>query len=312
MNNVALLAAKFASPFGGEQWAYLAGLWHDLGKYNPAFQKKLYDANGIEAHIETVPGRVVHSEAGGHLACLKNWPTGVDRLLSWLIMGHHTGLADFSSEHIGAKALKPKMEGTERSQITLEHVPNSTTNQKCPTTGIPKGANPAFFIRMIFSCLVDADFLDTEAFMCPDKANKRTKYQDLASLKPHFDQFMSKITNNVALTPVNQVRNEVLEACRAAGQQQSTIFSLTVPTGGGKTLSSLAFALEHAQTCQKSGSYTSFPTRASLNRQPLYFAPSRALNMLFWNIIPIYPTPKKTPKPIETASPPKTGMRRSL
>ena len=63
LKNVAKLAADFARPFGGEKWAYLAGLWHDLGKYSDAFQAKLYDANDIERHIETRPGMVVHSEA---------------------------------------------------------------------------------------------------------------------------------------------------------------------------------------------------------------------------------------------------------
>ena len=63
LQNVAEKAAKFAAPFGGEQWAHLAGLWHDLGKYHPDFQRKL--------HGESI--RVVHSEAGGHLVSLKEW-----------------------------------------------------------------------------------------------------------------------------------------------------------------------------------------------------------------------------------------------
>ena len=94
---VANLAATFAKPFGGEEWAHLAGLWHDLGKYSPDFQRKL--------HGESL--RVVHSEAGGHLASLKGW-RGVDTILSWLIMGHHAGLADYSSDSTGAKALSPQ------------------------------------------------------------------------------------------------------------------------------------------------------------------------------------------------------------
>ncbi len=63
LKNVAEMAAEFARPFGGQAWACLAGLWHDLGKYSAAFQKKLYDANGIECHIETQSAMVVHSEA---------------------------------------------------------------------------------------------------------------------------------------------------------------------------------------------------------------------------------------------------------
>jgi len=82
LESVAKMAAELAEPFGGGEWARLAGLWHDLGKYSHAFQKKRFDANGIESHIETVPGRVVHSQAGGHLATLRGWK-GADRLISW-------------------------------------------------------------------------------------------------------------------------------------------------------------------------------------------------------------------------------------
>jgi CRISPR-associated endonuclease/helicase Cas3 len=80
LRNVADLASEFAKPFGGEEWARLAGLWHDLGKYSDAFQKKLFDANGIETHLETLPGKVIHSEAGGHNAQLMGW-CGIDRVL---------------------------------------------------------------------------------------------------------------------------------------------------------------------------------------------------------------------------------------
>ncbi|NOQ21283.1 MAG: CRISPR-associated endonuclease Cas3'' [Candidatus Aegiribacteria sp.] len=91
LRNVSDLAADYARSFGGDQWARLAGLWHDLGKYSKAFQAKLLIENGFEAQIENNPGRVVHSEAGGHLAIQKKW-SGADRVLSWLIMGHHGGL----------------------------------------------------------------------------------------------------------------------------------------------------------------------------------------------------------------------------
>ena len=98
LQNVAKLAAEFAIPFGGQDWARLAGLWHDLGKYSLDFQRRLEGENI----------RVVHSEAGGHLAKLKQWRSA-DKVLSWVIMGHHAGLADFSSSQSGAKALEPKM-----------------------------------------------------------------------------------------------------------------------------------------------------------------------------------------------------------
>lgn len=246
LQNVADIAAEFAKPFSGDQWARLAGLWHDLGKYAGAFQKKLYVENGIECHLETKPGRVVHSEAGGHLATLKKW-AGADRVLSWLIMGHHTGLTDFESDLIGMKALEPKMREPDRSTEILANAPFSITNHVKPHQTIPPGADPAFFIRMLFSCLVDADFLDTEAFMDKARANTRNHdYPTLVSLLAAFDNHMDSLCDNADISPVNVVRAQVLEQCRQKAEKEPAVFSLTVPTGGGKTLASLAFALRHA------------------------------------------------------------------
>jgi CRISPR-associated endonuclease/helicase Cas3 len=114
--------------FGAGDWGYLAGLWHDVGKYSDAFQAKLMVENGFEAHLETKPGRVIHSQAGGHLAQLKRWK-GIDRILSWLIMGHHTGLADFFTDRTGAKALEPKMRNPKDSAEILKNVPEKIKNQ---------------------------------------------------------------------------------------------------------------------------------------------------------------------------------------
>jgi len=253
LKNVAELAAEFARPFGGEKWARLAGLWHDLGKYSDAFQKKLFDANGIDCHIETQPGRVVHSEAGGHLACLKGW-RGADRVLSWLIMGHHAGLTDYEPEYIGEKALKLKMEKANRSDEVLNKIPEWIRERPLPPPpkALQKGADPALFIRMLFSCLVDADFLDTERFMDKERLRQRNeKRPGLEFLLEKFDKYMDDLCRQTAPTPVNEIRAEVLSRCREAAEERPAVFSLTVPTGGGKTLASLAFALRHAVRNQK-------------------------------------------------------------
>jgi len=246
LRNVADMAAEFAKPFGGDQWAYLAGLWHDLGKYSDAFQAKLHAENGFETHIETRPGKVVHSEAGGHLASLNGWH-GFDRVFSWLIMGHHAGLTDYGSEHIGAKALEPKMCEPSRSRTVLGNVPVNMLNQKAPSQKFPDGADPAFFIRMLFSCVVDADFLDTEAFMNSGKASLRNQSSpELSELLKHLDVCMDQLCTEAEPSPVNEIRAEVLAQCRDAADKEPAVYSLCVPTGGGKTLASLDFALRHA------------------------------------------------------------------
>jgi CRISPR-associated endonuclease/helicase Cas3 len=249
LNHVAEMAAEFADPFGGKEWARLAGCWHDLGKYSNEFQKMLLEANGLECHLETKPGKPIHSQAGGHLAQQK-MTKGMERIFCWLIMGHHTGLADYGSDRTGATALKPKMRNPEESDIILKNVPDEIKNQPepAPPRVLLDGADLPFFIRMLFSCVVDADFLDTEAFM--DEGKKTLRNQETPSLDElliSFDRHMDEMCRDASPLPVNKIRAEVLEYCRQAAEQEPSVFSLTVPTGGGKTLASLAFALRHAK-----------------------------------------------------------------
>lgn len=244
LKNVAEKAAEFAALFGGDEWARLAGLWHDLGKFSLDFQRRLSGENI----------RVVHSEAGGHLA-QQMMKGGLERIFCWLIMGHHAGLADFSSSETGAKALEPKMRDPVVSDEILRNVPESIKNQPepAPPQVLLNGGDIAFFIRMLFSCLIDADWLDTEAFMDKERRKLRElKYPSIKELLSVFDAYMDGLCRNAESNEVNRIRAEVLEQCRTAAEKSPSAFSLTVPTGGGKTLSSLAFALRHAAKYGKS------------------------------------------------------------
>jgi CRISPR-associated endonuclease/helicase Cas3 len=259
---VAGLASGFARPHD-LQWAFLAGLWHDLGKYRPAFQVErlgLAGSNAADAHIETSGRHVTHSNAGALHAERILGPAG--RVLAYLIAGHHAGLPDWrppdaqDTTQVSALAcLKARMQSDEArreyAEALAESIPAdllaaSMTQPMAPPQAAKDGF--ALWTRMLFSCLVDADFLDTESFFSPEKTRARGNYPGLAQMKPLLDAHLLAISAGAAkhLSLVNARRAEVLDACTNAALGAPGFYTLTVPTGGGKTLSSLKFALDHA------------------------------------------------------------------
>lgn len=247
---VAALAAEFAEHCGAD-WARLAGLWHDLGKYQPRFQRYIRTVNGLEAHIETAldgggSGRVDHSSAGA-LHALDRFGTR-GRILAYLIAGHHCGLDNWH-DGLGPRLDRPaKRTLLDAAKSALTDT--SLLDAEQPRSPVPGGREAggfALWLRLLFSCLVDADFLDTEAFMQPQRPAARDGFPALTALLPAFDAYMQHKQRTAAAGPVNTVRAEVLAWCRAAASQPPGVFTLNVPTGGGKTLASMAFALEHAR-----------------------------------------------------------------
>jgi CRISPR-associated endonuclease/helicase Cas3 len=248
--DTAKLASKFAKDFGNSDWAELVALLHDLGKYHPDWQKYIRKETGYdeEAHIEGYAGRPNHSTAGAVYIFEKFRNIPIAKALAYVIAGHHSGLPDWNPQ------LSQRIYDENRNLISndLEKIKVVEEAKQFFETPIPKTTPPFFkenkvdneqihlWIRMLFSCLVDADFLDTEKYM---EAKERGGYLSLNELKNKFDNYMNDMKPD---SEINKKRNQILNQCREKAKLQPGFFSLTVPTGGGKTLSSMAFALEHA------------------------------------------------------------------
>lgn len=248
LSEVSELAAEFAGQFGAD-WARLAGRWHDLGKFRPRFQHYIRLVSGFEAdaHIKGEAGKAPHSTAGAVLAMDRFGVAG--RVLAYLIAGHHAGLADWFGG-LDVRFDDPKSRA-ELDESLAEKPPGAILDHghfKPELSGIPGGKEGfALWVRMLFSALVDADFLDTERYMDPGKFAQRNAWPSLEELTPRFDRHMATLATSAAATPVNSLRADILRQCRVAASFAPGLFSLTVPTGGGKTLSGMAFALEHAR-----------------------------------------------------------------
>ena len=274
---VGCTAAIFAETFAPD-WAQLAGHWHDLGKYRPGFQR--YLLKDTQAHIESrlpASSDKSHSAAGAlhALACIRQrWGTGGEtaaRALAYVIAGHHAGLANWVGDDLNA-GLETRLLGTGAAASRREYnealdgcLANDPTLAALPAcfdlrqavAAIPgvRGGSPlalSVWIRMLFSALVDADFLDTEAFMDVGRSKRRAGFEPLAHYRGQLDTHLQVMADKVAAQGRAQdrvmlARSQVLQECLAKAHLTPGVFTLAVPTGGGKTLSSLAFALHHAE-----------------------------------------------------------------
>lgn len=261
LQSVASIAADFSSAFepatAAQRWAYVAGLWHDLGKYRPGFQRYLRQSDDPNAHIEgKVGGREKTHSAAGALWAMetlekKHGANGklAARVLAYLIAGHHAGLADWDcglSERLAQADCQTELQEAKDAKPppnildSGDFVPDLRQ--------IPGGAAGfALWVRLLFSCLVDADFLDTEAHFDAGKPARRDGFPTIDQMRSALDEHMRAKAASAAPSTVNALRADILRQCRDKSALPAGIFSLTVPTGGGKTLSSLAFALNHAQ-----------------------------------------------------------------
>lgn len=237
LQDTALIAASFAGTFGAEKLAYLAGLLHDLGKYSPEFQERL----------EGRGGKVDHSTPGAVEAVNRYGPKGI--ILAYIISGHHAGLPDWGSEadesSLAARLVKKLTDYTAFAG-EIELPPSGEVSVPALNPLIGKGFSAHFLVRFLYSCLVDADFLDTERALDADRSLCRCKVYSLEQLRDELDRFLDGLCAGASDTLVNRKRAEILADCREKARREPGLFTLTVPTGGGKTLASLSFALRHA------------------------------------------------------------------
>lgn len=235
-------AASKAAPFGGQTLAKIAGRLHDLGKYTERFQGRLAG----DVH------KVDHATWGAHVACERY--KGLGTLMAYAIAGHHAGLANGNLGDVRS-SLRERLGHDHRSTLpTLLpdwqgeiDLPDSVA---LPERFIPVkhrlGFQFSLLTRMIFSCLVDADFIDTDNFYrrIEDKLPREENVgPSLVALRERLDAHLAGKPKEGGINPL---RTDILAHVRGKAGESPGLFSLTVPTGGGKTLTSLAFALDHA------------------------------------------------------------------
>jgi len=236
LTNTAKLAGEFAKAFNNQEYAYIIGLLHDIGKYSDEFQNRIkHNAKKCD-----------HSTAGAR----EIQKSGIFGILgSYCIAGHHCGLQD-----IGDKT-DMKGEGTLYSRLYDTYkIPNYYAfNKEINDTQYAAKIKPylkplnkggfsvSFLIRMLFSALVDADYLDTESFMQDNLVNRKISY-DFESFRKTLKDKINSFSN---IGIINEKRAEILKNCINKANMQKGLFTLTVPTGGGKTIASMAFAINH-------------------------------------------------------------------
>lgn len=242
LEGVAKLADTFASAFGMGKWGEVIGRLHDLGKERENFQNYIKKVSGLDTSANWYGQDKRHAYVGALMA--KELYKTFYHLISFPIMGHHGGLDNYSDFERKMKENFPKdvkketfVENLQIPEYILSAVGGSSTKL---------GRFYHHIIRMLYSCLVDADYLDTESFMDSDSYKLRGSKTTLSELYPRLRAYLETLKTKAAKSQLNDIRNMIQERCRETATCPPGFYSLTVPTGGGKTLSSILWAMLHA------------------------------------------------------------------
>lgn len=245
LENTAELALKLGVDTGLSEFAYVAAIYHDIGKYSQDFQHRL-----TGGHL-----KVDHSTAGAQevIRLFQNNRNQelISTMLAYCIAGHHSGLPDNGSNiDIGEEgtlwARRKKSVKDYQAYAEELNPSNIILPNKIPIRPIKNyaGYSLAFFTRMVYSILVDADYLETESFL-NQRTNMRGGYKGIEILCGKFNKFLERFDHPT--TQINQQRTNSLKECVSKAAKKPGLFTLTIPTGGGKTFASMAFALNHAR-----------------------------------------------------------------
>ena len=287
LENVAEISSRNANKFGLSKAGELIGLLHDLGKYSEVFQNYIGSATGIidqdaDDYVEAgeLKGKIDHSTAGAQFIWdkfkdQKDQHRIIAHVLSLCIASHHSGLLDCITPE-GVDGISKRMNKS-KERTFLEEVSQKTENElvekiynllnqedvineiiqflrniaknEGPERSIKSQFQFGLMIRMLYSCLIDADRLDTADFENPKQAKARQygNYIEWEELIKRLELHLKKFDQKPDKNKIDDIRKSISEACLKRAADKNGVYTLTVPTGGGKTLASLRFALLHAK-----------------------------------------------------------------
>ena len=227
LDNVALISSEFAAQFGRAEYARAIGLAHDLGKTRSLWQERILQ---IEAGQKPKFVELLHDHKMSGAALVYQQ----DAIAALIIAGHHQGLPDFGK-------MKSEIESGKWEALKQEVV------ERVGTLEFPKrhAQRCAYFdLMMLYSCLVDADAIDTSAH-AGERLEVRTTF---ATMSEMHSKLLAASVPNTASTAVQAMRTQVRTACLAAMEKDKGFFNLHAPTGSGKTISGGLWATGHACT----------------------------------------------------------------